>query len=289
MSGGVAVRLNRKLIRIRDYFCESIRESMELVEERRLLHHVRAGKETCWEAEDEPEPLVTVRVATFQGGILVAERALSSILQQTYRRLEILVIGDHCDEVTATAVRSLRDPRITFINLPVRGIYPEYRAYQRKVAGSHPMNVALALASGKWIAPCDDDDEFTPDHVEALLNAARAKRVEMIYSKTLYERKPGVWDEVGTEPLRRGEICHGSVLYASGLRFMRHSNTSWKLNGEPSDWNLWKRMKRIGVRIGFLNQVTYRHHLGAYQREQLQLKDAQKIPNLMASAKASKT
>lgn len=262
---------------------EWTRERLELMEEKRLLRQARGGHSLCWEAEDEPEPLVTVRVATYNSGNILADRALASIIRQTYSRLQILVIGDNCDEATARAVRSIHDPRIRFINLPARGMYPEYRAFRRKVAGSHPMNVALALAEGKWIAPCDDDDEFTPDHVEVLLSAARTKHVEMVYSVAACETKPDFWEDVGREPLQRSHVSHGSVLYASGLRFMRHSNTSWKLRGEPSDWNLWKRMKKIGVKIGFLNRVTYRHYLGAYQREEMDRKAHRKMESVPAN------
>ena len=270
-------RLTRKILRERDFFSEWIRERMELLEEQRLLQQARGKYATCWEAMDEQEPLVTVRIATYNGGEILKERALASIIRQTYSRLQILVVGDHCDEQTASAVRSIDDRRITFINLPARGMYPEYRAHRRKVAGSHPMNVGLALAEGQWIAPCDDDDEFTDDHVEVLLKNAKSQALEMIYSRALCETESGVWEEVGSEPLARGHISHGSVLYASALRFMKHSNTSWKLHGEPSDWNLWKRMNQIGVRIGFLSRITYRHHLGAYQREEMRRKELHKI------------
>ena len=266
--------------RERDFLFEWIREYAEMLDEKRLLQEVRNGQETCWEAEDEPEPLVTVRIATYNAGNLLAERALSSILNQSYQRLQILIVGDHCDEKTCETVRTFKDERITFINLPARGNYPEYRAHRRKVAGSHPMNIGLALAAGKWIAPCDDDDAFTPDHIEKLLQAARSKRVEMVYSKALCETRPDNWEECGAEPLACGKITHGSVLYAARLRFMKHSNTSWKLHGEPSDWNLWKRMKRIGVKIGFLDQVTYKHYLGAYQRDVLKSNSIYKLSNL---------
>lgn len=263
-------RIGRRLLRERDFCAEWIRERMELIEEARLLRDARQGRELCWELDDEPEPLVTVRIATFNAGTIIAERALSSVIRQTYSRLEILVVGDNCDETTVRAVQSVQDPRIHFINLPVKGNYPQYRAYRRKVAGAHPMNIALALARGKWIAPCDDDDEFTPDHVEILLKAARSSQVEMIYSKALCENRPGNWIVMGSPKLRRGQISHGTVLYAAGLRFMKHSITSWKLHAEPSDWNLWKRMNHLGVRIGFLDEVTYRYYLGTYLREQLQ-------------------
>jgi glycosyltransferase involved in cell wall biosynthesis len=133
------------------------------------------------------------------------------------------------------------------------------------VAGGYPMNVGNALAEGAWIAPLDDDDEFTEDHVERLVAEARLRQLEMIYSKARYERTPGTWIEIGGEPLRRGNISHGTVLYSSGLRFLRYSSTCWK-RGEPADWNMWRRMRAIGVRIGFLNAVTFTQYLGAQER-----------------------
>jgi hypothetical protein len=191
---------------------------------------------------------------------------------QTYERLEILVVGDHCDEPTARAVRSVADSRVRFVNLPTRGIYPTSPTPRRKVAGAHPMNAARYLAEGAWIAPCDDDDELTPDHVEVLLAAALAGRHEMVFSKATFEETPGQWRQVGSLPLRMGEISHGSVLLSSGLRFMTHSETCWKIR-EPSDWNLWKRMQRIGVRIGFCDRVTYTLNLPARERELLAARD----------------
>lgn len=249
-----------------DHLAESAREWGDLREERRLLAMARAGRDVCWPDGAESEPLVTVRIATYNRGSVVAERALASAVAQTYQRLEILVIGDCCDERTARAVRSVRDSRIRFVNLPTRGLYPENPSWRRKVAGSHPMNVARHLAEGQWIAPCDDDDEMTPDHVEVLLRHAVGHRCEMVYSKAHFEESPGSWRTVGSRPLRMGDISHGSVLYSSGLRFMAHSNTSYKLH-EPSDWNLWKRMEKIGVKVGFLDRVTYTLNLPAAQRE----------------------
>ena len=250
---------------------EWLRERCEAVEERRMLAQVRGAHDVCWPPGAEHQPLVTVRIATYDRGPVVAERAIASALEQTYPHIEILVVGDHCTPETEAAVRSVDDPRIRFVNLPTRGVYPDGAAERRKVAGAHPMNAARYLARGQWIAPCDDDDTMTPDHVEALLARALEGRFEMVFSKAHHEETPGRWREVGSLPLRKGEISHGTTLYSSGLRFLRHSSTCWKLP-EPSDWNLWKRMEQIGVRIGFLDQVTYTLNLPAREREQLALR-----------------
>lgn len=259
-------QLKSQLVKLRlDHGAEWLRERLESREERRLLDTVRQGDDLCWLAGDEPEPLVTVCIPTYDRGPLVVERAIASALNQSYAPIEVLVVGDRCDDATAAALKSVRDPRLRFVNLPARGIYPADGLRRWYVAGSAPLNAGLALAQGAWITTCDDDDELTPDHVEVLLGEARRRRLEMVYSKARAERAPGCWDVIGAPPLRRGTISQGSVLYSTALRFLRFSNTSWLLH-EPSDWNLWRRMERIGVRLGFVDHVTYVHYLESPQR-----------------------
>lgn len=257
---------------------EELAVRVRMVEERRLLHQLRDGRDVCWPDGAEDEPLVTVRIAAYDRGRVVADRALASAVAQTYERLEILVVGDHCTPDTAAAIRSVRDPRIRFVDLPTHGVYPPGAAARRKVAGSYPMNAARYLAAGSWIAPLDDDDEFTADHVEVLLRHAIDRRLEMVWSRSELEVSPGRFRLVGSEPLRMGEITHGSVLFSGGLRFLSHSNTSWKRK-VPSDWDLWWRMEHIGVRMGFLPRLTFRAHLGSAGRSVLVADGAEPQPD----------
>jgi hypothetical protein len=241
----------------RDVILEQLSEALQRREERRCLQEARAGRDVCWPSgAEESGALVTVRIATYNRGRGIL-RTLESVVNQTYRNLEIIVIGDSCDEATADAVLSVEDSRIRFVNLPTRGMYPpESRARARwMVAGTHPMNAGLVLASGAWLAPCDDDDLMTPHHVEHLLEHALTHRLELVWSRAHLVDQ----DTVTGSEFRHGEISHGSVLYSSGLRFFRHSNTSWK-RYEPGDWNLWRRMKAAGVRIGWLDELTYIHY-----------------------------
>lgn len=246
------------------YRGELLRTHLATRDERRLLAQTRGDDDVCWAAGDEAEPLVTVRIATYNRGPLVAERAIASAIRQTYERLEILVVGDHCDEPTERAIRSVNDPRLRFINLAERGLYPTDAGLRWMVAGCAPANAALAIAQGAWIAPCDDDDEITDDHVEVLLREARRRRLEFVWSKATTEVKAGKWADVGNLSLEHG-VTHGSVLYAGGLRFFRYNENSWKL-AQPGDWNLWRRMQAAGVKMGFVDQITYRHYLETQQR-----------------------
>ncbi len=48
------------------------------------------------------------------------------------------------------------------------------------VAGTKPANKGIELCSGDWIAPLDDDDEFSEDHLDVLLNHAKVCRLMAI-------------------------------------------------------------------------------------------------------------
>ena len=244
---------------------ERLEEVLTRHEERRLLAMARGERDVCWTDDHEAEPLVTIRIATYHRPEHIGA-AIESCLAQTYPRLEVLVVGDRCSEATADVVRGFRDPRLRFVNLPARGMYPTDPMARWRVAGVWPANAALMLGEGSWITACDDDDRFTPDHVEVLLAEARARRLEMVWSKADMEVAPGRWEVIGDPVLAEGRVTQGSVLYSMGLRFLRFSNTCWRRE-QPADANLWLRMQAIGVRTGFVDRITYRHHLETHQRE----------------------
>ena len=248
------------------YSREATLEELDTLRLANELSRQRGARDVCWLEGDDPHPLVTVRIATYNRGPLVVERAINSALAQTYSNIEVLVVGDACDDATTDAVMSVDDPRVRFVRLPTRGLYPAEDEHRWMVAGGHPMITALDLARGAWIAPCDDDDEITPDHVEVLLAAAKARRLEMVWSKARCETPTGRWSELGGPGLRCGYITHGSVMYSLGLRQILPNIRSWRM-GEPGDWNLWRRMNNIGVRAGFVDHVTYVHYAEARHRE----------------------
>jgi glycosyltransferase involved in cell wall biosynthesis len=209
---------------------------------------------------ENKKPLVSVLIPTYNRAKLLTERTIPSVLNQTYDNFEIIIVGDHCTDETEKFIESINDSRIKFLNLPERGNYPENKQDRWKVAGVIPANKAIELSSGEWIAPLDDDDEFSRDHIEILLKFALKNNYEMVYGKVEMEKKPGIWDELGSYPLRKGHISHMGSIYHSSLTFFKYDLYSWKY-GEPADWNMWRRMKEAGVRIGFIDKVVGKHYL----------------------------
>lgn len=241
---------------LREYGRKKREESLQIGEYRRILEGRRGQRDLF----AEKEPLVSVRIATYNRGRILTERTLPSVLAQTYGRFEVVVVGDCCNDDTEERIRSLGDPRISFLNLPARPSYPKYRDYFWMTAGTVPMNRALDLCRGSWIAPLDDDDEFTPDHLEKLLSACLANRWEFAYGVMEMEVSPGVFRKIGSYPLRGAHVCHPSVFYSSILDFLRYDTESWLL-WEPADWNMLRKFREMGVRYGFVDSVVGIHYL----------------------------
>jgi len=208
----------------------------------------------------DDKPLISVIIPTYNRAKVLTERAIPSVLKQTYQNFELIIIGDHCTDNTEELVKKFDDKRIKFYNLPKRGDYPTNPYYRWMVAGSVPGNKGLELASGKWIACFNDDDELSEDHLEVLLDHAVKEGYEMVYGVVQMEIEPGKWVNVGSHPLKLGSICRLSVLYSARLKFFKDDLNAWKYE-EPCDYNLWRRMKEAGVRIGFLNKVVGKHYL----------------------------
>jgi hypothetical protein len=222
--------------------------------DRRRLRELRAG--TSYEAAFiEPEPLVSVVVPTWNRVDTLIERAIPSILGQTYRHIEVIVVGDASPPAVPEAIASLHDSRIAFHNLTIRGPYEEDRFRAWLAAGTPGVNTGVARARGRWIAVLGDDDAFVPEHIERLLAYARERRLEFAYGQLRQNSPDGSVSILGAFPPRLGQIGLQAAIYHAGLSFME-LELGHALLGKPNDWGLVQRMMRIGVRIGMIEEVS---------------------------------
>jgi hypothetical protein len=231
---------------------------------RRRLYALRQS-EAYEAAYSDPEPLVSIPIATYSQADLLAERALPSALGQTYSNIEVIVVGDAAPPQAAEAVARFDDPRVRYYNRTVRGPYPDDPHALWHVAGTPPHNEAVAAAAGAWIAPLDDDDAFYPDHVERLLGAARERRLEMCYGRLRCLMNDGSEFPLGEFPPRRGHFGLQGAIYHAGLRFFEMELAD-ALFESPNDWGVCRRMLRAGVRIGMIDDIVVDHYESKFHR-----------------------
>ncbi len=224
------------------------------------LHDLRRSDEYRLAYED-PDPLVSVIMPTFDRADMLLERSIPSVLAQTHENFEIVVVGDGAPETVGAALGSIGDPRIRYFNSTVRGPYPARPEHAWMVVGTPPFNRAMAEARGRWLAPLDDDDSFTPDHIELLLAAARERRLELAYGRLRCRYPDGSEDFIGEFPPQseftelRTSFGLQAALVHGGLRFMQMHLTD-PLFGLNNDVSLSRRMIRAGVLMGMIDDVV---------------------------------
>lgn len=122
---------------------------------------------------DATGPTVSVLLPTFNRPRYLTE-ALGSVLHQTYRNLQVIVINDGGEDVS-DIVESYGDPRLILID----------RKENRGKAFS--LNEALARAEGKYIAYIDDDDIYYPNHVATLVSVLENRADYQVAYSDLYK------------------------------------------------------------------------------------------------------
>ncbi|MBU1345139.1 MAG: glycosyltransferase [Proteobacteria bacterium] len=205
----------------------------------------------------QKEPFISVYVPTYNRGDILIERAVSSVLNQTYTNFEFIIIGDHCTDNTENLVKKIKDKRIRFYNIPQRGYRypptPENHWFAGPVIAA---NTALEMVKGDWIARIDDDDIWTDDHLEVLLNFAQKGDFEFVSSSymTIRQGKEIIVDERDQIPRIGGTQ---TWLYRSYLKFFKYNIDCWrKAWNRVNDTDIQDRIYKAGVKMGFLDQVT---------------------------------
>ena len=200
---------------------------------------------------DKGNPLVSVCVTTMNRGDLLVERALGSLLAQTYHDLQVIVVGDHCTDDTAQQIGRLGDQRIRFVNLPKRGPYPREGVDRWRVAGTVPGNRALELVEGDFVTHLDEDDTFEPQRIEILLEKIRKARADLVFHPFWWQTPDGSWMKRGNGNFELGQTSTSTIFYHHYLAQIPWDVFAYRF-GEPEDWNRLRKFKMMRVRTEFV-------------------------------------
>lgn len=109
--------------------------------------------------KNKEEPLVTAVITTYKRSADILERALKSIVNQTYKNIEIIIVNDcpdnnkNNDDIKGM-LRKYDNENIKYIVVEKNG------------GACKARNIALNASKGKYIAFLDDDDEWLPKKIE---------------------------------------------------------------------------------------------------------------------------
>lgn len=99
------------------------------------------------------KPFFSVVIPLYNKAPHVA-RSVGSVLNQTFRDFELLIVNDASTDGSADEVQKFNDPRICLLHREKPG-----------PGGYAARNLGIREAKGQWIAFLDADDEWYPDHL----------------------------------------------------------------------------------------------------------------------------
>ncbi len=151
-------------------------------------------------------PIVSVVIPAYNAQRTIAD-ALRSVLCGAFRDFEIIVCDDGSVDGTADEVLSIHDNRVRLI-----------RNHINRGEGA-ARDCAIAAATGRWIAPLDADDMFTPDRLMTLVDVATCHSDAVVFDEVMicHDTPQGVhtW-----RPVRRPGLYPGVLSQVRLVRFV---------------------------------------------------------------------
>lgn len=200
-------------------------------------------------------PLVSVVIPTYNHGHFLG-RALQSVLDQTYKNWEAIVIDNHSEDNTDEIIRTFIDPRIKFMKIHNNGV----------IAASR--NIGILNATGEWVAFLDSDDLWYPKKLDTVISSILENPSIDVFStdELLVNQITGV-----RRLLKYGPYCFnfykrlmlmGNCLSTSATLvkrdFLKKNNILFRENKEfitAEDYDLWLLLAWAGAKFKFIHSV----------------------------------
>ena len=115
------------------------------------------------------ENLVSIVLPTYNRAHLLGH-AIRSVLAQTHRNLELIVIDDNSSDGTPDVVRALDDPRIRYVRNDTNLKLPR------------GLNKGFALASGDFLTWTSDDNLYTVNAIERMVAVLQGGGCDFVFA-----------------------------------------------------------------------------------------------------------
>lgn len=156
------------------------------------------------------QPLISVLVPVYNVENFV-EESLRSLMQQSYKNIEIIVVDDYSSDNTFKIVKKLEkeDSRIKSYKNPKN----------LKIAAT--LNFALSKANGDFIARMDGDDISTPDRLSKLYDYLQShKDIALVGSNVTLINEDGI-------EIKKGRMINSSTVINSVVKYRNPIHHIW--------------------------------------------------------------
>jgi glycosyltransferase involved in cell wall biosynthesis len=194
------------------------------------------------------KPFFSVIICTYNRAYIL-HRALDSLLKQTYKNFEVLIIDDGSTDSTNELIKKYNSS-----DLHLRYVYHKNRGLPLS------RNVGILASGGKFITFLDSDDEYLPNHLEIHKNIiCKIPGTDFIYGNVKVIGNPYVPDMHDINKLVNIDDCK-----VGGSFFIR-KELAISLNGFKNleyadDSEFFSRVAESNANIFKCENRTYIYH-----------------------------
>ena len=192
------------------------------------------------------ETLVSVIIPSYnRAGILL--KSVESVLNQTYRNLELIIVDDGSTDNTTEVIATIKDERLKCIHL------------LQNMGACAARNKGIDEANGEYIAFQDSDDIWYPDKLKLQMDYIRKTSADMVYCGIKRRAENSVkvipkHNRLGYEPsleslLRNNEISTQTMLMRREVAESIKFDTSFR---RLQDWDFSLRAVSAGYRVKYM-------------------------------------
>ena len=201
-------------------------------------------------------PTISVIMPVYNGERFL-EETINSILNQTFKNFELIIVNDDSQDDTLKIIKKYRDERIVLIN------------NQKNLGVTNSINIGLKIAKGKYIASCNSDDISHPKRIEVEFNyLEKHTDIFLVGTSAVFIDESGKeirrfrkYDDYKLLAWRLRKSC--SIIYPS-IMFRNQGFFFDKDFGGATDYNFYYTLLLNGKRLTNLPYflVKYRVHSG---------------------------
>lgn len=189
-------------------------------------------------------PKISVVMSVYNGKKYLKE-AIESILNQTFKDFEFIIINDGSTDKTERIIKNYNDLRIKLIN------------NKKNIGLTKSLNKGLRIAKGKYIVRQDADDVSLPRRLEKQINVLEGdKNLGMVASWIKLIDEEGKY--LGSWPADRANNSPEEIYYTLNFEnCLGHSSTVFRkkiiaalggyneLYRKSQDYELWQRLSKV--------------------------------------------
>lgn len=204
-------------------------------------------------------PKVTVLMPVYNGGMFIAQ-AIESILNQTYRDFEFIIIDDGSTDDSVCIINTYKDARIILLK------------NERNLGLPTSLNIGLDIAKGEYVARMDCDDISFPERFEKQVKYLDChKEIGIVGTwMELFGDKRGI---ISKAPINFNEIKCSLLLFSSishaTIMFRRSLFNKYNLRYDPDyyaceDYELFSRVFK-NINATSLSEILYKYRIHEMQ------------------------